>query len=71
MTETAKVMLLPKEEVLMWFEHLHRIAENRKSGAKKAAATRREKRRSTSISSSNSGSTSKQSNFAVLDNDEH
>ena len=40
--ETAKATPLPKEEVLMWFEHLHRIAENRKSGAKKAAATRRE-----------------------------
>ena len=68
--ETAKATLLPKEEVLMWFEHLHKIAENRKSGAKKAAATRREKRRPTSVSSSNSGSTSKQSNSAVLDNDE-
>ena len=41
--ETAQKTLLPKEEVFMWFEHLHQIAENRRAGAKKAAETRREK----------------------------
>ena len=39
--ETAQATLLPEEEVLMWFQHLHQIAENRWEGAKKADSTRK------------------------------
>ena len=65
--ETAQKTLLPKEEVVMWFEHLHQIAENRRAGAKKAAATRREKRCTKTVSSCNSGSTGKTTVSAVFD----
>jgi hypothetical protein len=39
--DIAKRTLLAPEEVSMWFNHLHTIAENRKKGAAKAAETRR------------------------------
>ena len=41
--DLAKRVLLPKEEVVMWIEHLTTVTENRKQGAIKAAATRRAK----------------------------
>lgn len=41
MEETAKKVLLPLEEVEMWFQHLQQTSENRARGAKKAAETRK------------------------------
>lgn len=41
MKETAKKVLLPLEEVEMWFQHLQQSSENRARGAKKAAETRK------------------------------
>ena len=41
MEETAKKVLLPLEEVKMWFQHLQQTSENRARGAKKAAETRK------------------------------
>ena len=43
----AKQVLLPTEEVEMWFEHLATVQRNRKRGAEKAAATRRKRREQT------------------------
>ena len=42
--ETAKAVLLPPQEVEMWFDHLKTIKENRKRGALRAAETRRKKK---------------------------
>ena len=40
--EAAKKVLLPPEEVLMWFHHLDTIAKVRKNAAIKAASTRKQ-----------------------------
>jgi hypothetical protein len=40
----AKETLLPREEVILWLEHLKLVSENRKRGAEKAAQTRRAKK---------------------------
>lgn len=42
--ETAKTVLLTKEEVGIWFNHLSEIAKNRRRGAIKAARTRQLKK---------------------------
>ena len=42
--ELGRKVLLPANEVKMWFEHLNTIRENRKKGAIKAANTRRKKK---------------------------
>lgn len=42
--DTAKAVLLPPQEVRMWFDHLQTIRDNRKRGALKAAETRRKKK---------------------------
>ena len=43
-TELAQNTLLPKEEVILWLDHLKEVRRNRKHGAEKAAATRRSKK---------------------------
>ena len=42
--EIAKQLLLPTSEIDMWSNHLDKVQEARKSGAKKAAATRKAKK---------------------------
>ena len=42
--EIAKQLLLPTSEIEMWSNHLDKVQEARKSGAKKAAATRKAKK---------------------------
>ena len=37
----SKKVMLPIDEVKIWFDHLHTIRENRRKGASKAALTRR------------------------------
>ena len=60
-----QVTLLPEDEVAMWFQHLHEIAENRRAGAKKAAIKRREKRSSKQTRSSKSGGITKEAHSTV------
>ena len=43
--QSAKSVLLPVEEVKVWFHHLQTVLTNRKRGATKAAATRQAKQR--------------------------
>ncbi len=43
--QTAEQVLLPFEEVEMWFQHLQQTSENRVRGAKRAAETRKRKAR--------------------------
>ena len=40
-TELARVVMLPEEEVDIWLKHLQTVSDNRKRGASKAAETRR------------------------------
>ena len=40
----AKCVLLPPEEVKIWFDHLSTVCANRSRGAQKAAETRRQRR---------------------------
>lgn len=67
--ETAQRTLLPVEEVKMWFEHLHQIAENRKAGAKKAAIKRREMKRAGKTRSSKGSTVAKEANSGNVDKD--
>lgn len=46
--ELGRKTLLPVNEVIIWFEHLNTIRENRRKGAIKAADTRRRKQAKTS-----------------------
>lgn len=39
--DISREVLLPPEEVKMWFDHLETVKDNRKRGAEKAAATRK------------------------------
>ena len=43
--QSAKSVLLPVDEVKVWFHHLQTVLTNRKRGATKAAATREAKQR--------------------------
>ena len=42
--DIAKEVLLPPDEVKIWFDHLEEVARNRKRGAIKAAITRQQKK---------------------------
>ena len=50
LNELSKQVMLPVDEIRIWFDHLHTIRDNHRKGASKAAETRRKNNQKSTIS---------------------